>query len=128
MCRCPHLFHKPECPPHGGDKLFAGCGGQPAVFFTIWWRDRRLKPEPDAGLLGDRIADMGVGVDKGRQHDIGRLGCGLLDGVDPAVIDDDPPANRLERSPGEDRPRVLLHSSAHRLDSDRCYYRRRCPY
>jgi hypothetical protein len=66
-------------------------------------RDQFVQRESATGLLRDRVADVGVGVDERGQHDIGRVGRGRLDPRDLPVLDDDVTLDGVERLALEDR-------------------------
>jgi len=74
------------------------------VFQPVRRGDEFVERESRAGLLRDRVADVGVGVDERRKHDGVAVGRSLLDPDDLAVRDDDPPLDRIELRSDEYRP------------------------
>jgi hypothetical protein len=77
------------------------------VFQPVGRGDQFVQTEPRTGLLGDGVADVGVGVDERRQDDGVAVGLGLLDRSDLAVFDHDSSLDRFELAAPEDRPLEL---------------------
>jgi hypothetical protein len=62
--RRPGVLHEPETASHRVDFLLAAGLPEQAVFEAVGRRDQFVQREAAAGLLRDRVADVGVGVDE----------------------------------------------------------------
>jgi len=106
--------HVPQGAGHPGDEGVLVGPPEESVFQPVRRRDEGVEVEALAGLLRQRVAEVGVGVDERREDDVRRVGRRGLDRRDPAVLDDDAALDRLERLASEDRP-LQYPSVAHRF-------------
>jgi hypothetical protein len=107
----PRSSHEPNGSAHRRHERGPVGRRQPSVFQAVRRRHRLVERQAGRGLLRDGIAQMRVGVDERRQHDIRRLRLRLLDGLDLSVLDEDAAADRLERFSEQYGSRYLLHTA-----------------
>lgn len=77
---------------------------QEAVFEPVRRCDQLVEREALAGLLGDGVTDVGVGVDERREDHVVGVDARLLDPDDLVVGDDDPAFDRLELRTDQNGP------------------------